>query len=324
MNFYAASRQMTATRPGYGAATSHRTFSDASVTSPKLEEGEIDGEWLSLPAVSRYERPPGPSAEATAAAGTGPTRHSDSSGSSDSDVPTAERGLLKRKMKAQASRLPPWVLRWSTWLAGPSPPIQLQPRSFALETAAEKRLERATRLFRCAPWLLFHALFLAGWLVCMALLTRESWFSATTEEGAPSLIGTSTSFWKRNDECGLDGSSCAPFNDSYLAFRCPASSDSVKLLNQRAVGSQELIFQKLLVGGGDDESTYRADSWICSAALQQGLISSTYGGCGVARQVGSFSDYRALKENGLQSVSFDSEFRKRSVVQRLATLFVDP
>lgn len=270
-----------------------RTPSSLTATTPKLEDAEL----LDLPAVSRYER---------AAA------LPESSDSSDSSTPDLERGLLMRRLRAHKSKVPSWILKTYSWLSGPSPPVQVQPRQFALENAAEKRLERFARPLRIS-WL-FSALFLVGWLIMMAFLTRESWFTATVEGNTPTLISKTASFWERNDECGLNGEQCQPFNDSSLAFRCPASSNNVKLLNQRAVGPLELNFRKLLVGGGDDEATYRADSWICSAALQQNLISTSYGGCGIARQVGNFSNFQALSKNGLDSVAFDAEFREHICV----------
>jgi hypothetical protein len=40
----------------------------------------------------------------------------------------------------------------------------------------------------------------------------------------------------------------------------------------RSVGDQEVIYQPLVVGGGDELGTYRADSFICSAAVHRGLF----------------------------------------------------
>lgn len=39
------------------------------------------------------------------------------------------------------------------------------------------------------------------------------------------------------------------------------------------VGVQEVIYQPLVVGGGDELGTYRADSFICAAAVHRGLFS---------------------------------------------------
>lgn len=71
-----------------------------------------------------------------------------------------------------------------------------------------------------------------------------------------------------NNGCGLDGMDCAPFNDTTFDFRCPAQCSNVILQNPRTVGDGEIAFVPLIVGGGDDNVTYRGDSFICAAAVQ--------------------------------------------------------
>lgn len=46
-----------------------------------------------------------------------------------------------------------------------------------------------------------------------------------------------------------------------------------------SVGDQEVIFQPLVVGGGDESGTYRADSFICSAAVHRGLFTVSFEVC---------------------------------------------
>lgn len=228
--------------------------------------------------------------------------------SSEEEQSSVTEPAAMRRLRAHSARaLPQSLLRVFRWLQGPQQPEEIRPRVFSVEARLERRLDASTRLLR-RHWLV-PALYLIGWLIMAAFLVRESWFSSTTSEGSPSLLSKTSSFWSKDAGCGLDGSQCAPFNESSLAFRCPASAADTQLLNYRAVGSQEVIYTQLIVGGGDPEGTYRADSWICSAALQQGLVSSRYGGCGVAQQVGAFQDFRSLNANGLSSVSFDSVFR---------------
>lgn len=82
----------------------------------------------------------------------------------------------------------------------------------------------------------------------------------------------------------------------------------IQLLNQNTVGDRELIYQPLVVGGGDSLSTYRADSWICVAAIQNGLFSNERGGCGVLEQTGAYTNYIEFGANGVESVGFDSRF----------------
>lgn len=63
-----------------------------------------------------------------------------------------------------------------------------------------------------------------------------------------------------------------------------------------------------MVGGFDELNTYRADSWICAAAVQQGLITDARGGCGVLNQIGSFENFVGGSGNRVDSDSFDSIF----------------
>jgi len=80
------------------------------------------------------------------------------------------------------------------------------------------------------------------------------------------------------------------------------------LLNYRTIGNEEVIFKPLVVGGMDEEGTYRADSWICAAAIHRGLFGNQRGGCGELQFIGEYSDFRGGKQNGVESVGFPSTF----------------
>ncbi len=89
----------------------------------------------------------------------------------------------------------------------------------------------------------------------------------------------------------------------------------MQLLNPHAVGTQELIYQQLVVGGGSEgnalfpqEAVYRGDSFICGAAMHAGIVSNADGGCGVVRLVGQSDGYVGSERNGIRSVGFDSTF----------------
>jgi hypothetical protein len=98
----------------------------------------------------------------------------------------------------------------------------------------------------------------------LAFFARAQWYQTPADDFAD----CTSSFWQANNGCGLNGNLCGPFNSSeLLQFRCPAACPSVILANQRAVGDLEVIYQPLVVGGGDSESTYRGDSWVCVAAI---------------------------------------------------------
>ncbi|OAA64510.1 lccl domain containing protein [Niveomyces insectorum RCEF 264] len=166
---------------------------------------------------------------------------------------------------------------------------------------------------------------LALWLLTFALVMRHSIVAGEIAEwGAPGDIGCGNTYWVPGNMCGLDGSDCRPFNNSGFAFRCPASCASYQVLNPRAVGDQEVVYQTLVVGGpgsGDAGSSssssskpdtqqpiYRGDSFICSAAIHAGVVTNAGGGCGVVKLVGQQSQFVASSRHGIKSVGFDSYF----------------
>lgn len=55
---------------------------------------------------------------------------------------------------------------------------------------------------------------------------------------------------------------------------------------------------------------YRADSFVCQAAIHSGVITNTVGGCGVMKLEGAAHSFPGSKQNGIQSVSFPSTFPK--------------
>ncbi|KAG8970509.1 hypothetical protein FRB90_010663, partial [Tulasnella sp. 427] len=81
-----------------------------------------------------------------------------------------------------------------------------------------------------------------------------------------------------------------------------------KLLNNRTVGDEQVIYQPLVVGGGDSNQTYRGDTWLCAAAIQSGIISNSNGGCASVSLVGSFTSFLGADSHGVSSISFPSSF----------------
>ncbi|KAI5481473.1 LCCL domain containing protein [Pseudohyphozyma bogoriensis] len=199
--------------------------------------------------------------------------------------------------------------RWNrvlTYARGASPPL--------VETAVKPFFPRTERRFDSLFAPIQRArnivvpLFLIAWFLAFTFLVRASYFTSSTSAGAPQWIGTSDSFWDAQDSCGLNGTYCTPFSNTTLLFRCPAQSLSTELLNVRAVGADEVIYEPLVVGGLDDQFTYRADSWICASAIHHGLFGNREGGCGALEQVGAFTGYVGGKKNGIDSVGFDTYF----------------
>ncbi|GAA5848811.1 hypothetical protein JCM3766R1_005315 [Sporobolomyces carnicolor] len=210
------------------------------------------------------------------------------------------------------------------WIRGPSPAVvetKFPPFPIPrvgpflvnrVELAATNRLERVERARQFST----PAFFLA-WFLALTFLVRASFYTssvATTggDDGGSSqvpdwLVSTST-FWSRNDGCGVNGTNCEPFDDASYTFRCPGQTLSTKLLNPRSIGAELVNYKPLVVGGFDDLGTYRSDSWVCAAAIQRGLFGNQRGGCGRLEFVGEFTSYRGGKRNGVESVDFPSTF----------------
>ena len=103
--------------------------------------------------------------------------------------------------------------------------------------------------------------------------------------------------------CGLNGDLCRPFDNSSMAFRCPANCKRVEVVNPHAVGDQEINYRPLVIGGSTDkgnspeDTIYRGDSFICGAAIHAGFVSDQIGGCGVVSLIGEQSNFPSIKQN---------------------------
>ncbi|GJN74570.1 LCCL domain-containing protein [Purpureocillium lilacinum] len=200
------------------------------------------------------------------------------------------------------------------WSKGPpnAQPYRIKPLFPVVQEYPLWLVERFLPRRKQRAWLLFF--FFSIWLIAFVLVKRkETIVSEIAGWGAPQAIGCGTSYWDAGNECGIDGSQCRPFADSGFAFRCPASCDKYLVLNPRAVGDQEVIYQPLVVGGPSNDvhpelATYRGDSFICGSAIHAGLITNKKGGCGVVQLVGRQQDFVASQRNGFTSVGFDSYF----------------
>lgn len=85
-------------------------------------------------------------------------------------------------------------------------------------------------------------------------------------------------------------------------------------MEKRTVGNQTLNYQPFVVGGpttnGPESAVYRADSFICQAAIHAGVVSDDSGGCGVVKLEGAAHSLPSVAQNGLTSVGFPSTFPK--------------
>ncbi|CAE6514851.1 unnamed protein product [Rhizoctonia solani] len=208
----------------------------------------------------------------------------------------------------------PKLWRTYEWLRGPDPPIPIYPAALLdsmalrwrghttqISLGFESRWLKHSRLFQ-QRWLLI--LFCAVYIIGLAFISRTNSFLTPAE----SFIDCTSTYWIKDDGCGLNGQSCSPFTGPDFEFRCPGDCLSVTLANPRAVGAAELVYTSLVVGGGDSNQTYRGDSWICPAAIQAGIISASKGGCGTLRLVGNYTDFLPAVAHGVSSIGFPSVF----------------
>jgi hypothetical protein len=205
----------------------------------------------------------------------------------------------------------------ATWVKGPQPPrpwkiqpffpkVQTVPIRF-LDTFFPKRKHRVVLLI----------FFYACWLLSFGLVLQRSAFTADVPGyGSPVRVRCTDRFWGDGNDCGLNGDGCRPFNTTSMPFRCPANCKRVQLLNPHAVGDKVLNYRPLVIGGptGKDVSLenayYRADSFICGAAIHAGFINDASGGCGVLSMVGEKASFPSTNRNHIKSIGFDSYFPK--------------
>ena len=142
--------------------------------------------------------------------------------------------------------------------------------------------------------------------------------------GRPTNLWCGASFWNDGNGCGLNGNDCRPFSSAHMAFRCPANCRDTHLLEERLVGNETLIYKGLVVGGPDPDNPnsipiYRADSFICQAAIHAGVVTNAEGGCGVATLVGSHTNFKSSKANDIESTSFPATFPRSYTFQNLSS-----
>ncbi|PAV22276.1 LCCL domain-containing [Pyrrhoderma noxium] len=148
------------------------------------------------------------------------------------------------------------------------------------------------------------AILVAAYIIALSFLIRAQYFLVPSD----AWLGCTSTYWLANDQCGLNGDACTPFSDARLDFRCPAQCTSTILANPRTIGNIQVDQVPLIVGGGDDNRTYRGDSFICSTAVHAGLFKDSHGGCGSLELTGNFTDFLSLTAHGLTSAPFPTVF----------------
>ncbi|PSN74733.1 hypothetical protein BS50DRAFT_22835 [Corynespora cassiicola Philippines] len=217
--------------------------------------------------------------------------------------------------------IPPRLQRaWratATWVKGPQPPRPWKIRLFfpRIQTAPIQFMNNyfPKRKHRVILLVFFYF----SWFLSFSLVLHRSAFAADIPGyGSPVRIRCTDRFWLDGNGCGVDGNFCRPFENSTMTFRCPANCRRVQLLNPHAVGDQEVNYQPLVIGGPTDEEEslestyYRADSFICGAAIHAGFINDQSGGCGVISLLGEKTNYPSINRKHVPSIGFDSYFPK--------------
>lgn len=200
--------------------------------------------------------------------------------------------------------------RWSHGPPNPQP-YRIRPFFPIIQEYPLRLVERFLPGLRRRMWLV--SIYIAIWIVAFVLVKKAGTLSTEIAGwGPPQDIGCGAAYWSAGNSCGLDGNDCRPFNGSGFPFRCPGNCNSYRVLNPHAVGDQELIYRTLVIGGPSNdmhhEATYRGDSYVCSAAIHAGIISSQTGGCGVVEVIGQRDNFIGSERNGIISVGFDSYF----------------
>ncbi|WVQ86196.1 hypothetical protein IAT38_008364 [Cryptococcus sp. DSM 104549] len=153
--------------------------------------------------------------------------------------------------------------------------------------------------------------FLLLWATAFVLLIRQQYYLPSS----PDIIGCSASPWDDwpPDGCEINGVDCKDdlVGLEGLRFRCMGGCKDTTLGNVRWVGDEKVNGVPLLIGGGDDNHTYRADSWLCAAAIHASLISPTLGGCVSVHPLAypsGFSNFLSSASHGIVSTGFAAPF----------------
>ena len=205
------------------------------------------------------------------------------------------------------------------WSRGPDPPRKQHITPFfpAIQETPAKFIDKHLPKRRHKAALLAFLYF--SWLLTFVLVLNHSAKAGNIKGyGKPQSIWCGATFWNMDNECGLNGNRCRPFDNATLAFRCPANCKSVQVLEPHGVGAQQINYQPYVIGGptlSEENSTipetvYRGDSFICQAAIHAGLVGNDKGGCGVALLAGEQTNFTSTRRHGIQSIAFDATFPK--------------
>ncbi|KAL8701139.1 MAG: hypothetical protein Q9201_005080 [Fulgogasparrea decipioides] len=232
-----------------------------------------------------------------------------------SDIEDGDRPLpvwLRESSKSFHWRWLPYPLRHfgrtvAAWTKGPDPP-QMQKLTPFFPEIQEAPVKLVAKYFpKPLHKAALLAAFLSCWLLTFSLVLHRSASAGNIKGyGKPQPIWCGASYW------------CRPFDNANFAFQCPANCKAVHVLSPHAVGTQEINYKPFVIGGPqqDEQSQftsdyiYRADSFLCQAAIHAGVVGNQKGGCGVARLAGEHTNFTSTKRNGIESIAFDAPFPK--------------
>ena len=211
------------------------------------------------------------------------------------------------------------------WVKGPKPPrvLKIEPIFPKIQQAPIRFLDTYLP-HKKQRIILLVALYVCWFITWSLMVKNHSSAGFIKGYGKPTNLWCGASFWNEGNGCGLNGNMCRPFSSAHLTFRCPANCEGTHLLEEHMVGNQSLRYQGLVVGGPDPDDSesmavYRADSFICQAAIHAGIITDGEGGCGVATLVGSHTNFHSSKANGINSTSFLGTFPRSFTFQHLSS-----
>lgn len=248
---------------------------------------------------------------------------------SDSSESLPQPAWLKRTRKTLAyDWLPASCKRAgravARWVKGPQPPVELQIRPyFPSVQGVPIRILNAVCPTRKQKFILLLAFYSVWFTTWALLLKRNTGTGNIVGYGQPSNIWCGATFWESGNGCGVNGNDCRPFSNQYLAFKCAANCANVHTYSPHQVGNETIRFDQVVIGGPpaddpDGEAIYRADSFICQAAIHAGAIENDVGGCGVAMLVGEHTGYPGSTRHGIRSREFPASFPKSFMFEHLS------
>lgn len=259
-----------------------------------------------------------------------PSPQSDISLSSHDTLDCDDDDIYHTDIEHLLRRKKPWYRHPFGFIHGPSLHKDLSPKplreSLALDTLKKQCVPSVPKILRVT----LVALYLTLWFALFCSVQLPYWihrpFLESDQQVPIRSIGCGDTIgWKgKNNACGLNGSLCEyPKGDIYV--RCPALCDRESwVYSAMPVGLQNIKYRGYYIGGGrlgNDNSNrydslqisapYRADSFVCGAAVHAGIVSPLTGGVArltydVPEQVSfpSASDRRVAS----RSIEFDSFF----------------